>query len=139
MKTLEKNGKESSESQSSLQSKSLWKPGQSGNPKGRPKGSKNKLSLLREAVLENAENIVLSNFEDIVRSTVELAKQGDATALKIVWDRIIPAKRTVEEKVEGEDRLNISINITGMEVSEIGGEKVDTNVVEADFKDITEK
>ena len=133
MKDTEKNTKESLE-----QSKSLWKKGQSGNPKGRPKGSKNKLSLLREAVLENAENIVLSNFEDIVRSTVELAKQGDATALKIVWDRIIPAKRTVEEKVDGEDKLNISISIVGMDVSEVGGEKVETDVVEAEYVNITE-
>ena len=134
MKDTEKDTIESLE-----QSKSLWKKGQSGNPKGRPKGSKNKLSLLREAVLESAENIVLNNFEDIVRSTVELAKQGDATALKIVWDRIIPAKRTVEEKVEGEDKLNISISIVGMEVSEIGGEKVKSDVVDAEFEEITEK
>ena len=133
MKNSDKNTTESSVKE---ESKSLWKPGQSGNPKGRPKGSKNKLSLLREAVLESAEDIVLRNFEDIVQSTVELAKQGDATALKIVWDRIIPAKRTVEDKVEGEDKMNISISIVGMEVAEIGGEKVETNVVEADYTEI---
>ena len=135
MKNSDKSTKESSVKD---ESKSLWKPGQSGNPKGRPKGSKNKLSLLREAVLESAENIVLSNFEDIVQATVELAKQGDATALKIVWDRIIPAKRTVEDKVEGEDKMNISISIVGMEVAEIGGEKVKADVVEAVYTEIKE-
>lgn len=135
MKNSDKSTKESSVKD---ESKSLWKPGQSGNPKGRPKGSKNKLSLLREAVLESAENIVLSNFEDIVQATVELAKQGDATALKIVWDRIIPAKRTVEDKVEGEDKMNISISIVGMDVAEIGGEKVKADVVEAVYTEIKE-
>jgi len=135
MKNSDKSTKESSVKD---ESKSLWKPGQSGNPKGRPKGSKNKLSLLREAVLESAENIVLSNFEDIVQATVELAKQGDATALKIVWDRIIPAKRTVEDKVEGEDKMNISISIVGMEVAEIGGEKAKADVVEAVYTEIKE-
>ena len=95
-----------------------WKPGQSGNPNGRPKGSKNKLTILREAVLANAENIVLENWEELVQCTVALAKAGDPTALKILWDRVIPAKRAIEEKSK-EDKLNITINVNGMEVGEI--------------------
>ena len=95
-----------------------WEPGQSGNPNGRPKGSKNKLTILREAVLANAENIVLENWEDLVKCTVALAKAGDPTALKILWDRVIPAKRAIEEKSK-EDKLNITINVNGMEVGEV--------------------
>lgn len=132
MTDTEKNTKESSEA------KHLFKPGQSGNPNGRPKGSKNKLTLLREAVLESAEDIVLSNFEDIVRSTVELAKQGDATALKIVWDRIIPSKRAIEDKKEGSDKLNITINVEAMSVREIGGEPVKTKVVDGEFTEVVD-
>lgn len=132
MTDTDKNSKESSEKPKT----NLWKKGKSGNPAGRPKGSKNQLTLLKEAVLHNAEEMVLSNFTDVVEATIELAKQGDATALKILWDRIIPAKRTVEDKPDGEDKLNISINITGMEVTEVGGEKIDTNVVEAEFTEV---
>lgn len=104
-----------------------WKPGQSGNPNGRPKGSKNKLTILREAVLANAENIVLENWEELVTCTVALAKAGDPTALKILWDRVIPAKRAIEEKSK-EDKLNITINVNGMEV----GEVFDAEVIEDD-------
>ena len=103
------------------------------------KGQKNKLSLLKEAVLASAETMLLVEFEKIVQATLTLAAAGDPTALKIVWDRILPAKRTVEDRMEGEDKLNISINITGMEVKEIGGEPVETSVIEAEFKEIPEK
>ena len=117
----------------------LFKPGQSGNPSGRPKGSKNKLTLLREAVLESAEEIVLSNFERIVQATVKLAEEGDPTALKIVWDRIIPSKRAIEDKKEGSDKLNITINVEAMSVKEVGGEPITTRVVEGEYTEVKEK
>lgn len=116
-----------------------WKPGQSGNPNGRPKGSKNKLTLLKEMVLQNAETMVLEDFEKIVAATLKLAKEGDSTCLKIIWDRIIPSKRAVDERGDGkEDKLNISISIEGMSVTSVGGEAVDGEftevVVEEDDK-----
>jgi len=95
-----------------------WQPGQSGNPNGRPKGSKNKITILREAVIANAEHILLENWEELVQCTVALAKAGDPTALKILWDRVIPAKRAIEEKSK-EDKLNITINVNGMEIGEV--------------------
>jgi len=110
-----------------------FKKGVSGNPNGRPKGSRNKLTILKEAVLASAENIVLDNFEDIVKSTVALAKKGDPTCLKIVWDRIIPAKRAIEDKGKTEDKLNISINIEGMERPKVN---IEHEPIEADFEEI---
>ena len=136
MTDTEKSGKESSERKKHKDSGQLFQPGKSGNPKGRPKGSKNQLTLLREAVRDKAEDLVLSNFTDVVEATIELAKQGDATALKILWDRIIPSKRAVEEKVEGQDKLNITINVEAMSVQPT--EVIETNVVEAEFIEIPE-
>ncbi len=92
-----------------------WQPGQSGNPLGRPKGAKGKLTLLREAVHEQMEEIVLENLAEVVQTTVALAKAGDPTCLKIIWDRTMPAKRAIEEDKGKEDKLNISITIKGME------------------------
>jgi hypothetical protein len=118
----------------------VWKPGQSGNPAGRPKGSRGKLTLLREAVLHNSETLVLKDFEDIVKATLELAKAGDSTCLKIIWDRIIPSKRAINEVEDGkEDKLNISISIQGMEVGSIGGEAVDGEFTEVEEKPIDDK
>ena len=113
-----------------------WKKGHSGNPKGRPKGGKNRLTLLREAVKHNAETLVLEEFEKVVKATLDLAKEGDSTALKIVWDRIMPSKRAIEEKTDGkDDKLNISITIEGMEVKSVGGEPLDGEFTEIEDND----
>ena len=105
----------------------LWQPGQSGNPAGRPKGIKNKLTILKEAVLEEVEENLLTNWSSIVAKTIELANEGDTTCLKIVWDRMMPAKRAIEAREGTEDRLNIVIEVTGMgnSVREIGGEVIE--------------
>jgi len=114
----------------------LFKPGKSGNPLGRPKGSKNKLTLLREAVRENAEEMVLAEFEKVVQATLLLAKEGDPTALKIVWDQIMPKKAVDDAKKD--DKLNITINVGAMEVDVTTEDvpNVDTNVVEGEFTEI---
>ena len=94
----------------------LWKKGESGNPSGRPKGSKNRLTLLREAVLADAEEIVLENWEKIVRVTVQLAEAGDTTALKILWDRMIPSRKAVDNDNADRKDFGIKIIVQGMDV-----------------------
>ncbi|MCX7314015.1 MAG: DUF5681 domain-containing protein [Alphaproteobacteria bacterium] len=63
-----------------------FEPGQSGNPKGRPKGSRNKTTLLAEALLDG-------DADAIMRKLVEMAKDGDPTALRLCLDRMLPARR----------------------------------------------
>ena len=67
-----------------------WKPGQSGNPKGRPKKADCLTSLLKEEIEridpEDAEG--RTHKQLIVLATMTLAKRGNATALKEVWERM---------------------------------------------------
>jgi len=63
-----------------------FKPGQSGNPKGRPKGSRNKTTLALEALIEGEA-------EEITRKLIEKAKEGDSTALRLLLERLVPPKR----------------------------------------------
>lgn len=63
-----------------------FSPGQSGNPSGRPKGSRNKTTLALQALLDGEG-------EAITRQAVELAKMGDITAIKLVMERILPARK----------------------------------------------
>lgn len=65
-----------------------FQKGQSGNPEGRPKGTKDKRTELRELLQPHAPALV--------EKAVELALQGDTTALKMCLDRIIPVMRSVE-------------------------------------------
>ena len=57
--------------------------GESGNPAGRPPGSRNTGTLLCEAFLENQS-------EGLTRTLVNLANGGDPTALRLAIDRILP-------------------------------------------------
>ena len=94
--------------------KFAWKPGESGNPNGRPLGSKNKLKLTKEAFEEVAgvspgEMLAMIAQRQFAQSTAA----GDAMAIKAITEAnkyIEPtqdAKTAAEEKVEelSEDEL----------------------------------
>ena len=59
-------------------------PGKSGNPAGRPLGSRNKTTQMAQALFDE-------NGQVIVEKITELAlENGDLAALKICIDRILP-------------------------------------------------
>jgi len=68
------------------QTKTSWKPGQSGNPDGRPRGSRN-------AAVAALEAIGQANAEAVVRKLVETALGGDVQALKALADRLWPVRK----------------------------------------------
>jgi hypothetical protein len=63
-----------------------FRPGQSGNPNGRPAGSRNRATLAIEALLEGEG-------EALTRKAIELAKAGDMQALRLCMDRLAPPRR----------------------------------------------
>lgn len=69
----------------------LWKKGQSGNPAGRPKGTKNFSVLFREALKKIAKqkNIDPNSIEvDLVLKAIEKAKGGEYKYHKDIFDRV---------------------------------------------------
>jgi len=60
-----------------------FKPGQSGNPKGRPKGALNRTTRAILSLMEGEA-------EDITRTAIEAAKGGDMAAVRLVLDRLVP-------------------------------------------------
>lgn len=69
-----------------------WKPGQSGNPNGRPLGAKNKKTLVGEALEKRAEAVA--------DAVVNAALEGDMQAAKLVLERIKPPLRNEGPRVE---------------------------------------
>lgn len=59
--------------------------GQSGNPAGRPMGSRNAATQLAEAMLDGEA-------EALMRTLVERALEGDAAMLKLAVERIVPRR-----------------------------------------------
>ena len=64
----------------------LFKKGQSGNPNGRPPGSRNKATRAAEALLDGEA-------ETLTRACVTAALGGDSTALRLCLERILPPRR----------------------------------------------
>jgi hypothetical protein len=63
-----------------------FKRGKSGNPAGKPKGSRNTATRAMEALLDGEA-------EELTRKAVELAKGGDMAALRLCLDRILPPRK----------------------------------------------
>lgn len=63
-----------------------FEPGKSGNPNGRPKGSRNHATLLAEALLDDEA-------ENITRKLIDKALEGDTTALRMCLDRLVAPRR----------------------------------------------
>lgn len=63
-----------------------FKPGQSGNPAGRPKGARNKTTMAIEALLEGEA-------EELTRKAIDMAKDGDGPALRMCLDRLAPPRK----------------------------------------------
>jgi hypothetical protein len=63
-----------------------FKPGQSGNPSGRPAGSRNKATIAMEALLDGQA-------EALTRKAIDLALMGDITALRLCLDRVLPVRK----------------------------------------------
>ena len=60
--------------------------GRSGNPAGRTKGLRNRATRAAEDLLEGEA-------EAITRRVIELALEGDTTALRLAFERILPVRR----------------------------------------------
>ena len=69
-----------------------WKPGESGNPRGRPPG-RGQSAQFREALA--------SKLPAILESVVKAAIEGDMTAARLVLDRCLPALKPLESSIEG--------------------------------------
>jgi hypothetical protein len=63
-----------------------FKKGISGNPKGRPYGVKNKISTVLYETLEKEAPAIISKL-------IELAKNGDISAIKLILERIYPSPK----------------------------------------------
>jgi hypothetical protein len=65
-----------------------WKPGESGNPNGKPPGS-GELQKLRAAIGEHVP--------EIIEKLLAAARQGDIQAARLILERVLPPMKAVEQ------------------------------------------
>jgi hypothetical protein len=63
-----------------------FEPGQSGNPSGRPKGSRNRVTQAIEALIDGQG-------EAIGAKAVEMALKGDSSMLRAMLNTLVPRRR----------------------------------------------
>lgn len=85
-----------------------FKKGQSGNPKGRPKGDKNYLALANRelsqkvSIMENGRRKTLSKKEVFVKTTINKGIAGDKKFTNIAYTMMQDAERYNERKKNDE-------------------------------------
>jgi Family of unknown function (DUF5681) len=70
----------------SRNSKGKFQKGTSGNPSGRPPGSRNKATLLCEQLLDNEG-------QELFVKAIQMAKKGNIHALRLCLERILPVRK----------------------------------------------
>ena len=70
-----------------MKSSTKWKPGQSGNTKGRPKGT-GEVGKLRAAIAKE--------IPEILKALIEKAKGGDLRASALLLERVLPPMRAID-------------------------------------------
>lgn len=60
-----------------------FKPGQSGNPRGRPRGSRNRTTVIAEQLLD-------TQAAELVQKAVAMALEGDSACLRLCLERLLP-------------------------------------------------
>lgn len=81
MKTPEKTGRKIAANSGK------WRPGETGNPRGRPKGS-GKVAALREGIAKDVPAIL--------KAMIAKAIGGDAAAARLVLERVLPPLKPAE-------------------------------------------
>ena len=79
--------------------------GQSGNPNGRPGGSRNKATIL-------AQGLIDGQAEELIQKCVQMALDGDSTAMRLCIERLVPSRkdRPVNLDLPQMDCVEVTVN-----------------------------
>lgn len=95
----------------SLKPGAKWVKGQSGNPLGRPKGSRNRITIMRQ-LLEGrllAQLGADQHMAQILCKAIEMAKDGNEAMIKLLMDKALPTMKAKDDESAGDNRVQIVI------------------------------
>lgn len=86
--------------------------GVSGNPAGKPKGSRSRSKLLREYIEEALLRDLSDEAGALLDQAIKMAKGGDAGMMKLLLGDMLKNARTEVTDTEEDDRKSISVRVT---------------------------
>jgi hypothetical protein len=69
-----------------------FRPGQSGNPAGKPRGARNRATMLAEEMLDGQAR-------ELIQKAIDLALSGDIDALRLCISRLCPPRKDRPVKI----------------------------------------
>ncbi len=83
--------------------------GQSGNPAGRPKGSKNKITLMKLQLEGELRTQLAPHMAEILGTAIEKAKKCDKFYVKLLLDKVLASVKSAEDEDSGQEKVQIFI------------------------------
>lgn len=109
-----------------------FKKGTSGNKAGRPKGSLNKQTLVKQAVLAETEGLILKDAPKVIKAVLRQAIEGCRQSQKLILDRIVPVTKAVDlSSIRGAEAPVIKIVVENL-ISEVK----QIEIVDADYEEV---
>lgn len=87
-----------------------FQKGVSGNPNGRPKGSKNKITLMKLALEGELRAQLKPHMADILTQAIAKAMQGDPQMIKLLLDKTLPTTKAGEDEAPAKEKVQIFID-----------------------------
>lgn len=97
--------------------KGTFLKGTSGNPAGRPKGTKNQITLLRESLELQLREQAAPNLAGVLDKAVELALDGNPGMIKLLLE--LHMAKSAPEGGKGTEKVAIQINSAGSDRPEL--------------------
>lgn len=88
---------------------SRWKPGQSGNPAGRPKGAKNKITYMKLVLEGEMRSQIKDHMAEILAIAIDKAKSGDTSMIKLLIDKTMPTSKASDDDDVTKEKIQINI------------------------------
>ena len=100
-----------------MQVMAKFQKGQSGNPNGRVKGSRNRATMLVEQIFDEKLFGVDRKADAIISKVIEQAANGDTACIRLCFDRLAPSRKDrpvffeLPKMQEAKDAVNASAAI----------------------------
>jgi len=91
-------------------SKGQFLKGQSGNPLGRAKGTKNRITLARLMLEEELREQLTENGPKIMKKAVKMALDGDDKIMRVLLDKMLATPKGDDSADAKDNEIKITVN-----------------------------